>query len=104
MDGARMPGMATPEEVDALSTVPSEEADERFLQLMIPHHQAALQMTEAVLEKTDRTEVEQLATAIYASQEAEIEVMRKMLQDMGASPPEEEPQMDMSGMDMGAEE
>ena len=34
----RMLGMATPEEIDELRKVSSEEEDVRFLQLMIPHH------------------------------------------------------------------
>ncbi len=79
-----MPGMATPEGIDELQKMFPEEADVRFLQLMIPHHQAALGMTEAILELTDRPEVERLATAIAASQEAEIEAMQDLLQDRGA--------------------
>ena len=58
-----MPGMATPEEIDRLSEAAPEEADVLFLRLMIPHHRAAIPMAEAVLEKTDRPEVEQLAQA-----------------------------------------
>ncbi len=79
----RMPGMATPEEVEALREAPPEEAEKLFLQLMIPHHQAAVPMAEAVLDETDRPEVRQLAGAIVASQKAEIEVMRGMLEERG---------------------
>jgi len=57
---------------------------------MIPHHQAALPMAEAVLERTDREEVERLAGAIAASQQAEIEAMQDLLRNRGA-PVEEEP-------------
>ena len=85
----RMPGMATPEEINELREVSPEEADIRFLQLMIPHHQAALGMTEAILERTDRPEVERLAGAIATSQQAEIEAMQELLQTRGA-PVEEE--------------
>jgi DUF305 family protein family protein len=87
---ARMPGMASPEEVKELSEASPEEADMLFLQLMIPHHEAALSMTEAALEVTDRPEVQQLAQAIYTSQQAEIEVMQDMLRSMGASPADTE--------------
>ncbi|MDP8952640.1 MAG: DUF305 domain-containing protein [Actinomycetota bacterium] len=80
----RMPGMASPEEIRELSEASPEEVDVRFLQLMIPHHQAALSMTEAVLERTDREEVERLAGAIAASQEAEIEAMQDLLRSRGA--------------------
>jgi uncharacterized protein (DUF305 family) len=86
-----MPGMATPEEISTLETLPPEEADARFLRLMIPHHEAAIPMAEAVLGETDRPEVEQLAGAIAASQEAEIHTMQAMLRQMGEEPPTNEP-------------
>ena len=96
-----MPGMASPEEVEALRKAPPEEADRTFLELLIPHHRAATEMSRAVLEETDRTAVEELAGAIEASQRSEIEVMQQMLEDVGAPPVEdEEPSMD--GMDMGS--
>jgi uncharacterized protein (DUF305 family) len=82
----RMPGMATPEEIKALREAPPKEAEKLFLQLMIPHHQAAVPMAEAVLEETDRPEVRQLAGAIVASQKAEIAVMRDLLEERGAKP------------------
>jgi uncharacterized protein (DUF305 family) len=85
----RMPGMATPGEIEALRKASPEEAERRFLRLMIPHHQAAVPMAEAVLDETDRPEVRQLAEAIVASQKAEIEVMRGMLEERGAKPVEE---------------
>jgi uncharacterized protein (DUF305 family) len=81
----RMPGMASPEQIEELRELPPEEADVRFLQLMIPHHEAALSMSDAVLERTDRPDVERLAQAIAASQEAEIEVMQDLLRSRGAS-------------------
>jgi uncharacterized protein (DUF305 family) len=81
----RMPGMASPEQINDLRRASGEDADELFLQLMIPHHRAAIPMSEAILERTDRPEVETLARAIIASQEAEIEMMQDMLESMGAS-------------------
>ena len=87
-----MPGMATPEEISTLETLPPEEADARFLRLMIPHHEAAIPMAEAVLGETKRPEVEQLAGAIAASQEMEIQTMQAMLRQMGEEPPANEPQ------------
>lgn len=87
----RMPGMASPEEINRLRNAPPDEADKLFLELMIPHHQAAVPMAEAVLERTDRPEVERLADAIVASQRGEIEIMREMLQNRGEEPPETAP-------------
>lgn len=80
-----MPGMATSEEIDRLREAPSEEADAEFLRLLVPHHQAVTQMGEAVLERTDRPEVEQLATAVFTAQQAEIEAIQDMLRSRGLS-------------------
>jgi uncharacterized protein (DUF305 family) len=98
----RMPGMASPEEVNRLRDLPPQEADELFLRLMIEHHRAAIPMAEAVLEETDYPAVEELASAIVSSQRAEIETMQKMLRDMGAPPVEDEERMPMDpGRDHG---
>jgi uncharacterized protein (DUF305 family) len=74
----RMPGMATPEEINRLEDAPPAEADRQFLYLMIRHHRGAIPMAEAVLERTDRPEVRQLAKAIAASQRQEIRLMDEM--------------------------
>jgi uncharacterized protein (DUF305 family) len=58
---------------------------------MIPHHEAAIPMAEAVLGETERPEVEQLAGAIAASQEVEIQTMQSMLRQMGEDPPTNAP-------------
>lgn len=89
----QMPGMAPPEQIQQLGETSPQEADILFLQLMIPHHQAALQMTDSILERTDRPEIERLAEAISASQQAEIKNMQEMLQVRGGFMPEE-PSMD----------
>ena len=93
----RMPGMASPEEVDSLRDLPPEEADELFLRLLIEHHRAAIPMAQAVLDETDQPAVEELAGAIASSQRAEIETMQGMLEDMGAPPVEDEEPMPMDG-------
>jgi uncharacterized protein (DUF305 family) len=74
----RMPGMATPEEIDRLKDALPAEADEQFLWLMIRHHRAAIPMAEAILDRTDRPEVRELAQAIAASQRQEIRTMKAM--------------------------
>ncbi len=79
----RMPGMASPEELNDLQRASPKEDDTLFLQLMIPHHEAALPMAEAVLGETDRPEVERLAGAIAASQRGEIEMMKGLLNQRG---------------------
>ncbi|MBV9454469.1 MAG: DUF305 domain-containing protein [Rubrobacter sp.] len=86
-----MPGMATPEDLARLQQASPEEADEQFLRLMIPHHQAAVVMAEAILERSDRPEVQRLAQKIIASQQEEIRGMQALLQRKGLSPVEGEP-------------
>jgi uncharacterized protein (DUF305 family) len=78
---SRMPGMATPEEIDRLREAPPDEADAQFLRLMIQHHRGALPMAEAILERTDRPEVRRLAEAIVATQRQEIRSMEAMSRD-----------------------
>ena len=83
----RMPGMASPEEIERLQNASPGEADKMFFRLMIPHHQAAVPMAEAVIEETDRPEVENLARAIAATQPGEVELMKEMLKERGAEAP-----------------
>ena len=83
----RMPGMASPEQIERLQTASPAEADKMFFQLMIPHHQAAVPMAEAAIEQTDQPEVENLAGAVVATQKGEIQLMKNMLLERGAKAP-----------------
>ena len=91
----RMPGMASPEDVASLETLAPDEMDVRFLQLMIPHHQAGVLMADAIMDMTDLPEVEALARGISESQAAEIEYMRELLTERGAV--ETEPAVTLPG-------
>ncbi len=73
-----MTGMATQEEVNALSTLPLAEAERSMLDLMIRHHQGGVEMAAAVLSQTDRPEVVRLAQAIVTSQQSEIQTLQAM--------------------------
>ncbi len=88
-------GMATAEQIDSLRTLPVDQAEERFLQLMIRHHQGALLMAEDALAKTSRPEVVRLATAIKNGQSSEIAFMEKRLNERGAALPEPLAPMEM---------
>lgn len=81
-----MPGLATPSQMRGLDTLPPDEADVLFLRLMIPHHQAAIQMAQAVLSLTDRSEVRRFAEGVIQAQRTEIDQMRQLLRDLGADP------------------
>jgi uncharacterized protein (DUF305 family) len=54
-----------------------DQFDLRFLNAMIPHHQAAVTMAQETLEKSDRPEIKQLAQAIISSQQQEISQMQQ---------------------------
>jgi uncharacterized protein (DUF305 family) len=55
------------------------EAELLFLDLMVDHHTGGVEMAEAVLPLTDRTEVTYLADTIVAGQQAEIATMEQMI-------------------------
>ena len=78
-----MPGMATPEELDLLRTLPVEEAEVLFLQLMTTHHESAVDMAEAYLERGDQADVSAFARNVIAVQELEIETLTTMLEQRG---------------------
>ncbi|WP_353813795.1 DUF305 domain-containing protein [Agromyces sp. SYSU T00266] len=77
--GEPMPGLATPEQVAQLGELDGVEAERRFLELMIAHHEGAVVMADAVLERSTYPVVVSLAESIAASQRAEIELMEDML-------------------------
>ena len=81
-----MPGMATDEQVAALSTLPERDAVISFLQLMIVHHQSAVDMANAVLDRTDVDVVRVLAQSIINTQQAEISLMQEFLANYQAQP------------------
>ena len=55
------------------------EAERLFLSLMIVHHQGALEMAEAVLDRTEHPGVLTFANAVLVSQASEIDFMTRML-------------------------
>jgi uncharacterized protein (DUF305 family) len=65
--------------------------DLRFIDAMIPHHQGAVVMAQAALEKSQRPEVKQLAQGMIAAQQQEIQQMQAWRQAWYADA--EEPMM-----------
>jgi uncharacterized protein (DUF305 family) len=63
-----------------------EQAEVLFLQLMIRHHQAGVDMAEAVLALSDQKQVTRLAERIVQSQQTEIDTMNAMLVARGQQP------------------
>ena len=98
-----MPGMATPEEIEQLGTLPVTEAEVLFCQLMIRHHAAGIEMAQAALERVDDTETRRLAESIVAGQFAEIQALQEDLEERGVAQEAVPADMsDMPGMDMPA--
>ena len=79
LPGAPMPGLATPAQVEELRGLTGVEAERRFLELMIAHHQGAVEMADAVLARSSNDVVVALAQSIVDSQTSEIDLMTGML-------------------------
>lgn len=75
----RMPGMASPEEIERLTELSGEEADLEFLRLMIRHHEGGVPMAQALLERSEDDVVRRLASSILRSQQAEVWIMQEMI-------------------------
>lgn len=58
-------------------------ADIMFLQMMIPHHEQAIEMSKLAATNTKNSGVLDLAARIEAAQQPEIELMKKLLSDSG---------------------
>ena len=68
-------------------------SDIMFLQMMIPHHEQAIEMSKLAATNTKNTDVLDLAARIETAQQPEIDLMKKLLTDAG--------QADMPGHSMG---
>lgn len=83
-----MPGMATEAQLRKLERSRGLRAERLYLQLMIPHHMAAVDMARFALENATQPQVRQLAESIDNSQTAELDVLRSMLADRGGPVPD----------------
>lgn len=79
----RMPGMANEEQLGALEQADGRRAERIYLQLMIPHHEAGVEMAEYAVENATQPQVERLAQSIVDSQSAELQVLQSMLEARG---------------------
>ncbi len=68
-------GMATDAELRRLADSQGTEADCVFLELMIRHHEGAIPMAEAVVERGSVPRVKAVAESMIAGQSAEIDLM-----------------------------
>jgi uncharacterized protein (DUF305 family) len=84
----------------------SAEIDQMFIDMMVPHHEGAVAMAQTALERSQRSEIQEMANAIIASQEEEIGQMKAWRQEWYGSsetPPMSQMPMiqEMPGMSMG---
>jgi uncharacterized protein (DUF305 family) len=78
-DMGEMPGMMTGQELQDLSKATGKDFDRMFLQMMIRHHQGAVEMAKTEQAQGQDPAVRQLATKIAADQTAEITEMQGLL-------------------------
>lgn len=79
MGGMTMSGMMTDDAMAVLAESRGAEFARMWLQMMIGHHQGAIQMAQDVLEESSNDEVTALAEAIVDHQTSEIDTMRQLL-------------------------
>jgi uncharacterized protein (DUF305 family) len=62
-----------------------DATDEMFLEMMIPHHQMAVDMSEQALKEAEHPELKKLAQKIKNEQSAEIKLMQDYLEEIDAA-------------------
>ncbi len=67
------------------------DQDVKFVQMMIPHHQSAVDAAAVVYHKGQNDQIKAMAHKIWNAQKAEIETLRKWLKERGI--PEKMPAM-----------
>src|SRR5690349_779274 len=56
--------------------VNGQYSDQRFIDMMVPHHMMAVQMAQVALQKGQHPEIKQLANSIISSQQREIQALK----------------------------
>lgn len=65
----------------AMAVKPSGDVDRDFVEMMIPHHQGAIDMAQAVLRYSHNERIRRLAQEIIVTQQQEIAAMRLAVGD-----------------------
>jgi uncharacterized protein (DUF305 family) len=78
-DMAGMDGMMTVEEMDELGTMTGPAFDRMWMEMMIRHHEGAIEMADTVKADGSNADVRTLADAIIGAQQAEIAEMQALL-------------------------
>ncbi|MGW6460338.1 DUF305 domain-containing protein [Streptomyces sp. NPDC055078] len=80
----RMPGLATPAQIERLNRLSGKQAEIEYLQLMIVHHNAGVTMAEGCVELCAVAPERKLADGMVAAQRSEVELMVDLLKRRGA--------------------
>jgi uncharacterized protein (DUF305 family) len=83
--GSPMPGMATADQLTALTAAMGDDAVRQYLTLMIAHHRGGVEMADAVLERSNERVVRSLAASIVKAQTSEIGYMQDLLDALPAA-------------------
>ncbi|MER6511591.1 DUF305 domain-containing protein [Nonomuraea sp. NPDC001636] len=101
------PGATTAGATESAGAQPSQQsfndADVMFAQMMIPHHQQAVEMADLAPQRAKDPEIKKLAADIKAAQDPEIQTMKGWLTEWGKPVPSGGMGHDMPGI-MSAED
>ena len=78
-DMSAMPGMMSADEMDALAELTGADFDRVWLEMMIAHHEGAIEQASAVTENGSNADLIALAAEITTTQQAEIDEMKALL-------------------------
>lgn len=81
-----MPGMATTDQMNQLSTDTGKAQYVLYLQLMLRHHQGGIHMVEGILAESSNSQVRALAETMKQGQLLEVSLMEELLTELGAQP------------------
>jgi uncharacterized protein (DUF305 family) len=79
MESSEMPGMMSADDMQALANASDDEFQDRWLEMMIEHHQGAIEMARAEHAEGKDPDALSLAESIETSQQAEIEQIKDLL-------------------------
>ena len=79
MDHSSGSGMMTAQDMDALMAASGSEFDRQWLTMMIAHHTGAIEMANTEIADGSNPDALEMARAIVATQQQEIETMQRLL-------------------------
>ncbi len=85
MDGADHDSMSMADMMTALEGKTGDDFDKAFIEMMIPHHEGAIDMAKAARKSAKHQEIKNMAEDIISAQQSEIDMMRGWQRDWGFS-------------------